>query len=264
MALVTGWRSHVTFGARPTILPVITIWALLALMPFSAFALGVIAAFVVGPVIAPAPAVAETVATFAVLVTITIALLEVPARAVLVTLLALAFLALALCPAFAFGRFALAFLPRGCFGRNFSLCFFLALYSGFRTFFLALLFAQAAGELDGLAHRLGSEPHPVIMVSELEVAFGHHRIARGLCIAPKLHVFFSDGLGRATQFHIGPVGIKDLVGAAAATAASTTAMAVAVAATLVVMLSWSHVSQSTVHCRNQLQPQKSCLPLWVL
>jgi hypothetical protein len=272
LALVTS-LPHITFTTLAPILPVITLWSVLTVrtfMPFPTFALGIIATFIIVAVIAAAPAVAETVAALAILVTIevavAVALLEIPARAVLKTLLSRTFFTLRTWLCFAFGKLTLALRPWSCLGRIFSLGFLFALRSGFHALFLAILFAEAAGKLDRLAYWLGSEPHPVVVVSELEIALSHHRIAGGLRIPPELHVFFSHGLRSAAQFHVRSVRVKDLVGAvaAAAAAASTATMAVAVAATLVVMLSWSHVSQSTVHCRNQLQPQKSCLPLWVL
>lgn len=50
------------------------------------------------------------------------------------------------------------------------------------------------------------------MFSVLVIILGCHAVTGGLSIAAHLHVFLGNGLRRAAQFDIGPVGIMDLVG----------------------------------------------------
>lgn len=82
--------------------------------------------------------------------------------------------------------------------------------------------------------------HAEIMFGELVIAFGHHVIARRMRIASELHVFFGNGLRRATHLYVRPVAFIDPVdGVAAATmlaAATAGSPIVATAVTLVVVI----------------------------
>lgn len=67
------------------------------------------------------------------------------------------------------------------------------------VYFFAVL---AIAQLGLLLRGLGGRDDAKIMFGVLQIAFGHHGIARGLRVASQLQIFFSDMLGRATNFHV--------------------------------------------------------------
>jgi hypothetical protein len=103
--------------------------------------------------------------------------------------------------------------------------------------FLSVSFASRPNisDLSLLLRLLGRCYDAVVMLSVLEIAFSHNRIAGGLRIAGELQIFFRNVMGRAANFHVGSIGFKgpgERIGALA--------IAVIIAATHTLVLTRSH------------------------
>jgi hypothetical protein len=88
------------------------------------------------------------------------------------------------------------------------------------------------------------------MFCVLIIAFSRHTVARALRIAAHLHVFFSDGLCRATQLYVWAIGIEHfIVRASAATrvAPIIVVIIVAIAVTVIIIFVLAGAHKIIIH-----------------